>query len=215
MTQNTSRDHLLPELDSAFSAAVETALNAWLRMDPEGTGRLTPFVDKVIALELRGTGRTLFMLPWAGGIRVHSHFDAEADTVISGTPLGLLKMRLNPQDQRDVLAGEITIAGDVELGQKFSAMLEAVDPDWEEQVAGLTGDVTAHRLGSLVRGLTGWARDAATVLVENAADYLQQESQWSPPAETVDPFLNKVDALRADIDRLDARIKRLQETITP
>lgn len=215
MSSATARPGSFAELDAVLSVTVEAALNAWIDMDPDGKRRIAAFADKAIGLELKGVGRNLYLLPWSGGIRVYSHLDSEPDTIIAGTPLALLKMRLNPEDRRDLLAGEVTIQGDVELGQKFSAFLNQLKPDWEEQLSRISGDVAAHQLGNLARGLTSWLRDTGSILLDDVSEILQQETRWAPPRTVIEPFLNRVDTLRADVDRLSARVKRLQDRDPP
>ena len=50
---------LQAEAVALIEAAVETALNRVLRLDPEAFEQLRDFDGKVIALEMRGTGLTL------------------------------------------------------------------------------------------------------------------------------------------------------------
>jgi ubiquinone biosynthesis protein UbiJ len=45
----------------------------------------------------------------------------------------------------------------------------------------------------------------------NIREYLQEESRDVPSRYEVDRFVSDVNALRDDVDRLEARINRLQE----
>ena len=44
-------------------------------------------------------------------------------------------------------------------------------------------------------------------------EYLQEESRYLPQQDEVNKFLAAVDVLRNDVERLDARVKRLQARI--
>jgi ubiquinone biosynthesis protein UbiJ len=55
----------------------------------------------------------------------------------------------------------------------------------------------------------GWSRQAATTTVQNIAEYLGHERQDLVPRLEGEQFLRGVDALREDVDRLDARINLL------
>lgn len=194
-------------------AAVETALNGALQLDPDSYARLSRFEGKVIALELQGTGLVLTLLSGRHGIQVMTMASEAADTVISGTPLALLELGIG--DARRVLfAGEVTIRGDVETGQAFKRLLDNLDIDWEEPLSRLTGDIIAHRAGELLRGLQQWGRQARDRLGYNLAEYLQQESRQLATREAVAGFSREVDELRDDCERLQARLSRLQQQLT-
>ncbi|MFP3874909.1 MAG: SCP2 domain-containing protein [Thiohalophilus sp.] len=195
-----------------IEAAVETALNQALRLDPVAFARLEQFEGKTIALELRGTGLTLTLLPGRDGIQILSASAGEADTVISGTPLALAELSLG--DARRVLfAGEVHIRGDVETGQAFKRLLDSLDIDWEEQLSRLSGDVVAHHIGDLFRNLQQWSGQVRQVLGRNLAEYLQQESRQLATREAVNDFVREVDQLRDDSERLQARILLLQQCL--
>lgn len=195
-----------------IEAALEAALNKALRLDPASFARLEQFEGKIIALELHGTGLTLFLMPGRDGIQVMSSLADEPDTIISGTPLALAELSLG--DARRVLfAGEVVIHGDVETGQAFKRLLDNLDIDWEEHLSRYGGDVLAHQLGDLFRGLRDWGRQAGRILGNNLAEYLQQESCQLATREAVVEFSHGVDQLRDDSERLQARVALLQQQL--
>jgi len=201
---------LQAELLTAFEATAETALNNYLRLDPVTLQRLARFNDKVIAIEMRGTGTTLYLLPGNGRINVMSTYAGEPDTIISGTPLSLAELRFG-DTHRTLFSGDVTIRGDVETGQAFKRLLDNMEIDWEEHLSRLTGDIAAHHLGDLVRGLGTWGQQAMRTLGSNLAEYLQQESRSLATAEEVTEFGDAVDRLRDDSERLQSRINLLQQ----
>ena len=115
------------ELAMTITAGLETALNTALRLDPAALDQLTRFTDKVIAIELQGLDLTLYLLPGSHGITLMSQYPAEPDTVLSGTPLAMAKMALGPDASKVLFAGEVTIRGDVETGQRFKRLLDELE----------------------------------------------------------------------------------------
>ncbi|MDX1487875.1 MAG: hypothetical protein R3268_06730, partial [Acidiferrobacterales bacterium] len=109
-----------------------------------------------------------------------------------------------------IAARALELEGDVDLGRRFQRFLEGLDIDWEEQTAGVLGDVLAHKLGNVVRGMRIWRRNTTQTLSADIAEYLQQESRLLTPVPRVEAFLEAVDILRADVDRLEARLRKLQ-----
>jgi len=195
-------------------AGLEITLNRYLSLDPETLSRLAGMTGKLIAIELRGVGITLYMAPHSGGIQLLREFDGSADAVISGTPLALARVGIG--EERGLLfAGEVQISGDVTLGQRFESVLRELDIDWEEQLSHLVGDAAAHQVGNLVRDALQWGAKSVDTLGRDLTEYLQEESRQLPQRDEVNKFLAAVDVLRNDVERLDARVKRLQARIDP
>lgn len=201
---------LRAELIIALEAAVATALNNYLRLDPVALQQLAHFNDKVIAIELQGTGLTFYLLPSRDRIDVMTAYAGEPDTIISGTPLSLAELGFGDA-HRTLFSGDVTIRGDVETGQAFKRLLDKMEIDWEEHLSRLTGDIAAHHLGDLVRGIRSWGKQALHTLGNNLAEYLQQESHALATDQDVAEFSNAVDRLRDDSERLQARISLLQQ----
>ena len=200
-------------IDVAALAALEQALNTALALDPKTGERLIRLEGKVIAIELRGTGITLTLQPTIEGkLRLMGGYDGEVDTTLRGAPFALLKMSTGRTGE-GMFSGEVEIDGDVELGQQIQRVFEKLDIDWEEHLSRLTGDIIAHQIGNTVRGLFAWGERAAEHLGRDAADYLQEENDSLPVDWEVEEFIKGVDTLRSDVDRIEARVKRLQKLI--
>lgn len=195
-------------------AAVETAFNRYLALDPENAANLSRLQGKVIEIELRGMRRSLFLLPQTDSVMVLGDYEGDADATISGSPIALMAMHHPGNRSRSLFSGEVEIRGDIGIGQALQRILDDMDIDWEEMLSRYTGDVVAHQLGNLVRGANGWLRRSAGVLEQDVGEYLQEEARSLPPRLEVRDFMDDVDAARSDVDRLDARVKRLEARLT-
>ncbi len=204
---------LAAELVMGLTGGLETALNTALRLDSETFRKLSRYDGKVIAIELQGIPFTLFLLPGPDGINLLGQYDAEPDTILSGTPLAMAKMAFGPDASKVLFAGEVTIRGDVEIGQGFKRLLDELEIDWEEQLARYTGDIAAHKFADLLRTGSAWGQQALNILGRDATEYLQQEGQDLPLPTSVRQFLQEVDELRDDTARLEARLNRLQQHV--
>lgn len=195
----------------ALTAAMESAFNTYLRMDPDAASRFARFEDKVIAIVLEGTGLTLYCLPGAQGCSFMSQYQGDADTTLSGRPVPLVKLGLLG-DQQVMFDGEVRISGNVELGQQFKKALEQIDIDWEEHLSRITGDIIAHKTGNLIREMASWWRNNNARTQSNAREYLQRELNVLPTHDDVEYFNTGVETLRDDTARLEARIQQLHTT---
>ena len=134
---------------------------------------------------------------------------ARRDATLSGTPLSLLRLA-GPAPEAALRGGAVHIEGDAEVAQTFSELLQAAQPDLEEELSRVVGDVAAHQIGNAARTALGFARRAHDTLLQNVSEYLQEEGRDVPNRTEAEEFLHGVDRLRDDVDRLEARLKLLE-----
>lgn len=185
--------------------------NRILRLDPENLKRLGGFEGKVIALApALAPGPTLYVRPSAEGFYLLTTYDGDADVTLRGTLPAFVRLAAGGSAAELMATTELTVEGDLDLGRRFQRFLAGIHIDWEEQAARVIGDIAAHKLGNVARDLTAWRRHATQALSADITEYLQEESRVLAPSTRVDTFLRAVDQLRADADRLEARIRHLQ-----
>lgn len=133
-----------------------------------------------------------------------------AAATLTGTPLAYLSM-VGAQPESAMRAGSIRIEGDAEIAQAFRDLLKAAQPDFEEELSRVIGDVAAHQVGKLARGALGFGQRVADTLAQNVSEYLQEESRDVVTRIELDEFADAVDKLRDDVERAEARIKQLEK----
>ena len=201
-------------ISNVTCAALESALNRVLRLDPETRSQLAELQGRVIALELKGVDETLFLVPSRRGVEILASYEGAADCSLRGTPLGLAAMSRDAENGRQLFSGEVEITGDTELGHRFGSILSRLDVDWEEQLSRLTGDLVAHQVGRGVRSGLHWGKRSVTAAATNLQEYLQEEMRLLPSGYEANEFLAQVDELRDDVERLEARVLRLRQKLT-
>jgi ubiquinone biosynthesis protein UbiJ len=189
---------------------LEAAINRYLGLDP-GTGeRLAALDGRVIALELLGLDLRLLFRVHGRRIDVVDDPELKPDTVLRGTPLGVARLGLGRGNAAGTLfSGEVEIAGDVETGQAFKGVLDAIDIDWEEQLARFTGDVIAHQAGNAARVAGRWLDRVRLTLEQDLSEYLQEELRVVPTRIEIENLVEAIDRLAMDTERLEARLNRL------
>jgi ubiquinone biosynthesis protein UbiJ len=197
-----------------FAAGLEEACNAVLRMDPYTRSRLARLSGKSIALELRGLGLRIGLLPQQDGhLRVQVPASDAVDATLAGSPLDLLAASDDAEASRQLFAGQVQISGDSGLGQGFGRILAGLDIDWEEQLSRVLGDVAAHDLGRVARAAARYGREQRTAAASTLGEYLSEEARLTPPAAELQAFCDDVDRLHEDSDRLAARLALLRQRI--
>lgn len=193
-------------------AVLEEIGNRLLRLDPETLKHLGDLQGRVVCIEFRDLGRKLYLEPSEAGFRMSTEHATPPSVILRGSLATFARLGLDPE-RRGPAPGELEIQGDAALGQTMQAILRDLDLDWEEPLARLFGDPAGHALARALRGIHAWHVQALKTFGANAAEYLQEEARLLPVRAEVEAFLDAVDVLRADVDRLAARIQRLSTRI--
>ncbi len=211
---NSPQDDINPLLIPLL-AAMEAALNQLFAMDPESFARLADFKGRIIAFHITDMDQWLYFFPDKQGMQIISHYEGEPDTVISGSLLAFARMALaeDQEKTRSVFKGDIKITGDMALGQHFQALFQQLDIDWEEHLSHITGDVIAHSLGNAARGVLGFGKQIFNSLGMDVSEYLQYETRDIASGPEIQHFNQQVDTIRNDVERAEARIKRLEQAL--
>jgi ubiquinone biosynthesis protein UbiJ len=199
-------------LQTGLTAAIQTAVNQFLELDQHAKSQLQSLAGKVLAIEFSDLPLKLYFIPTDDDLQIFSQYDGVADTRLRGTSVQILAMGGSARPGESLFKGEVSIEGDIDLGQRFQEILRNMDIDWEERLSYLVGDVAAHKLGNAARSLINWGRQTALSVEDNLGEYLQFESNTVPARFEIDQFQHEVDTLRNDVERLEARIQRITST---
>ena len=104
-------------------------------------------------------------------------------------------------------ADGVTLTGDVARLNRIVAICGGLDPDWEEPVSHLLGDIPARHLGSLARELRRWARTARERAHSATAEYIHYESGTVPSRKEWTAHVRDLSALHARLDQARARLQ--------
>jgi ubiquinone biosynthesis protein UbiJ len=191
-----------------LTATIEHVLNRGLPRSPRAQQLCAELAGRSVAVDVREIAR-LLVESTGSSLRI-TRGDAGADAEIVGGPFGLLALG-GASPEAVIQRGDVHIRGDADLAQKFRELMLLLRPDLEEELALVVSDVPAHQVGRLARMAFGWTHKAATTTVQNLAEYLGHERHHLVPKHEGEQFLQGVDALREDVDRLDARLAILSQ----
>lgn len=199
---------LAPEL---FAGLLGDAIRRFLQLDPRSADALAPLAGKVIALQFTPLNLRLYLCPGADAVEILPSFEGAPDLALSGSPLAFARLGLSRSPRRALFSGAIKVEGDMDAAHDFQALFERLDIDWEAALAQWTGRSVAESLFGALRSARAWGLDSAEAMKTNLAEYWQEESRELPAHAEADIFYAQVDTLRADYDRLEARILRLEK----
>jgi ubiquinone biosynthesis protein UbiJ len=196
---------------SGLLTPFELALNAALAHDLESRSKLVQFDQRSIAIEISDFDKVIQISFLQEKLALSLDPDGDADLTITGKALTLAKLGSDPDS---LFSADIDIHGDVQFAKQLRDLLEGFDFDWEAQLARYTGDTLAYPIAHGLKQFSRWAKDSHQSLQLNVSDYLKEESLILPDQSQVNNFLSAVDTLRADTDRLEARIARLKKALS-
>lgn len=190
--------------------ALEAALNRVLALDPDARSSLRALDGRRVALKVESPPLALEVRVEGDALRVGPlDGEREPDLGVRGTLAGLLGQL--PMFRRDDAppVGKLRIEGDAELARRLQQLARNFDPDWQKPFADVFGDVVGVQLANAFATALKQARDFATDGAQVAAEYVTEESRDVVPKAELEAFHDDVDALRDDVERLAARIARL------
>lgn len=185
---------------------IELALNAALAQDPETKAKLDLFELRGIAIKIKDFNQTIAMTAKQRQLYLTTTPEHAIDLTITGNALTLAKLGSDPES---LFSADIDINGDVQFAKQLRDLLEGFDFDWEAQLARITSDTLAYPIAHGIRHVASWAKNTHLSMQQNIAEYLREESRILPDKSQIKAYMHDIDTLRADFDRLEARIKRL------
>lgn len=184
-----------------------SALNRYLDLDPERANAIDSIDGCIIALRI--TELELLLQMGVKNKRLQLPVDERAADVLLEISMKVLPDLFLSVDSNQLMqSGAIMIEGDAHVASTFQHALRQIEIDWTGLIASYTGEAVAHRMGQGFDVLRGFMHRQHKNFKQDVRDHLQDNLHISAGASEVQQFIQDVDQLRADADRLEARIKR-------
>ncbi len=187
-----------------MSRAVVALLNHLLQGEPWARDRLRAHSGAQVLIDAGSLFKIRLGLD-EHGLVLPGIPDCDPDVAITLPPD--LPMRL--LFERNRLFSAIKLGGSADIAESLAFVLRNLRWDAEADLAGLVGDIPAHRLAGMARSLAASIADAARRLGENAVEYAVEESAILVAPRNMSEFGRALNALRDEVSRLEKRISRL------
>ena len=197
---------------SILATMLGVSINRILALDEDSPARLERLHDRQLQLDLEGVGISLYFMFNKERVDVSIDSDFESDTVVSGSPVALFAMSL-PEEAGNwgTPDSRVTITGDANLARDLERLFSRLDPDWEARLSGMFGDVLGHQVAAGLRAGAEQAREAATQASDMVTEFLKRADGPLVKLADVKSFSDAVDETRDAVERLEAKIRLLQE----
>jgi ubiquinone biosynthesis protein UbiJ len=197
-------------LNDYFAATITKSLNYCLALDETAKQRLAALAGKNISIHI---------VPCAQAWQLHIKPDQlellateqyPADLKITGTALNFFASLLaakHKAGQQPWLISNLSLSGDIKLGQQLFFIIAKLNVDWQAHLAERCGANIASYLDHGLQQILGYFNNVQQRLSQHVSEYLQEESLWLAPTTLVNDFLQEVDTLVMQVDRLAAHLE--------
>lgn len=189
--------------------AVNAVLNQAIALDPDAPARVERLSGRSLGIAVTGTGMQFQLIPVGDQLQVVADPETEATVTIAGPPASLVALA-GQEGTRVLFDGSLQVSGDVTAARAWKRLFDTLEPDWEEALARIAGDIPAHETGRVAAAIAAWARRARSGRAADLRAWLVNEVALLPARSAVEAWMRDVDRVRHDGDRLAARIRRLE-----
>jgi ubiquinone biosynthesis protein UbiJ len=185
-------------------------INHLLRDADWARERLAPYAGSSVRFEMPPLSAAFTVQ--ADGHLIQSPSDTEPAAVVHLTGPTLVRLLwMHDESARQ----EVQIDGDAALASALTGVINGLRWDVEEDLSRIVGDVAAHRLTHAGSALLAWHVKTASNLAQSLVEYWTEEQPVIASRGAVRAFIQAVDDLRDDAERLEKRIERLSRADPP
>ena len=106
--------------------------------------------------------------------------------------------------------GNIPIQGDLSLLQALQKIMIHAEPDIAGKLAPLIGDMPAQQIGQFLKRGQATLKQTSKTLMANSEEWIKEDSMLFASGWQADQFGEHIQDIQSDVERLQARIARLQ-----
>ena len=211
-------------LHGALESA-EQLINPLIKRDAAALKQLAAIAGKVV--RVRCTQPEIALLIWPSAQGLHFELDSslgseelaseaglQVDAGVEGSLNDFARFML-AGDRREALLfeGALTLRGDTGLVRKLQQITSSLDLDLASVSEKVIGVVPTALLSAPLAGLARWRAGLGKTAMQDWQEYLQYELALLPPEAEQKGFSDGVLNVRRRVDRLNARVERLQQQI--
>ncbi len=188
---------------------IEALINQALALDPKALLSLKKLQGQTLAFEFDPPPlkKTVYANVTSQGIQL-TNSKAEPHATVSGPWKAYLILALTKNIRMATRKG-LSFSGDMATLECAQQLFFSLNIEWEELLSQWTGDVIARELGNLTRRSKLFRKEMSYNGSQAVSQYLSEEAALVPTRSEMEYYMNEIDTLRADLERLEMRIEQL------
>jgi len=199
-----------PTLQTSVAIIIERCINTALRFDPATKAKLANIDGAILAFQCLRPELKLFFCVDTTAINVKSYCEIPPDVTISGELADFINVMSD--SSKTFAASELSVSGKIHVLSQLQEILADADIDWEEPLADIIGVVPGHLVAQSARNAWQWLNTQKRQFEQNFRPYLEEELRAIPSQVELQSFYDDVDDTNARLNRVEARIQRLNQS---
>ena len=193
-------------------AAAQATINKALQYDPATQAKLVKLGGKTLGIHMQQPNLSVYVR-FNETIQLQAHFEGEADTDLSGPASAFINLARHQDKQAALMKSDIQIRGSSQLAMGLADVFSDLQIDWEAALAEWTGPVAAHVLGKNIRRIGKWFQQSVTKVKQDTVEFVRDEWQAGVHEIEGEQRFSAIQKLKLDVERIEARIQRLKQTM--
>lgn len=194
-----------------LTASMETALNHVLYQENVLKPARNRLAGKVLALSINEFPHSIYLIFREQQVDVLSQWNDETDCTIKTKLLTLIKLTDRQKMSELINRGDISIEGDMQVVQNWSALLDMAQWDPAQYLAPYIGDLAAQGLSNVV----GKGIQTFSGLFSRQKTYLRDAliEEWKTAPSTLETihFYDEIEQVAQQTAELEKRLGKLEK----
>jgi len=202
---------------SLFLSSLEVVINRALPFDPVAEQKVRQLNGKKLAVRTHTPEIVATVIFSGDSIHIMAGIDNSiddepaADAYMETSSLTMARQAMRSHEQG--IDSNISIVGNQDLIDDIHHIVSLLDIDWEEPLSHFVGDVAAHQMGNVGRGLLRWSKQTFDTLITGSDITGSGSPLHSRTSEAFQDHAEAVSKVRADVDQLQQRIDSLKNKL--
>ncbi|PHM78234.1 ubiquinone biosynthesis protein UbiJ [Xenorhabdus cabanillasii] len=194
-----------------LTAFLETTLNHLLYRETVLKSARMRLAGKVLSIELKEIGTPLVLVFNERQLDVLSQWSGAVDCSMKTTLPALLKLRDRQYLSSLINSSEIVIEGDMQVIQRWSALLDMLEWDPAHYLSPYVGDIVAEGINRVMKNSISFARNTITKQKTYLTESLTEEWRMVPGALELAYFSEEVNAVANELSDMEKRLAAMEE----
>ncbi|MFQ3256641.1 MAG: ubiquinone biosynthesis protein UbiJ [Porticoccaceae bacterium] len=204
---------MLSVLRKTALGGIEALIDTALAHDPASASALALLEGQVLFIESTLPPINIALEPNAGGVKLHDQWEGEASVTITGSLVAMAGVAINAKESVSFSGTGITVSGNLDTLNQLNKIMGNLDIDWEAALAEIVGDIPAHLLAKSIRNSAVFRADTVRRATTGMVEVAQEEFNLTPSTNEFETSAPEIRKLSSDVDRVAARLKRLQQKL--
>jgi ubiquinone biosynthesis protein UbiJ len=200
---------MLPQL---ISAVVEWVINKAVALNSNKLISFARLHQKILTIELAELSSplvfTVNVTDNQADITVTTQCEA-SDCVITTSLKTLKKLSANESLTQLIKQDELDVQGDIKIAQQFAQIAQALDIDWQSELAKYLGDVPTHKLVQFGQQVSQLLSNKGKKIEADFNEYIVHEQRLVVTRSQITYFNQQVDEISQETSSLATRLDKL------